>query len=131
MKEKIMSLTEYFKNIKGLGVLATSDSDGNVDIAVYSRPYIIDEKTIAFSMLERLSYSNVQSNPKAAYMFAEQGEGYSGKRLHLTKTGEEKDAERIKEIKQQHTKTREPDEKVRHLIYFTVDKIRPLVGDNA
>jgi hypothetical protein len=131
MKEKIMSLTEYFKNIKGLGVLATSDSDGNVDIAVYSRPYIIDEKTIAFSMLERLSYSNVQSNPKAAYMFAEQGEGYSGKRLHLTKTGEEKDPERIKEIKQQHTKTREPDEKVRHLIYFTVDKIRPLVGDNA
>jgi hypothetical protein len=131
MKEKIMSLTEYFKNIKGLGVLATSDSDGNVDIAVYSRPYIIDEKTIAFSMLERLSYSNIQSNPKAAYMFAEQGEGYSGKRLHLTKTGEEKDPERIKEIKQQHTKTREPDEKVRHLIYFTVDKIRPLVGDNA
>ncbi|OHB83843.1 MAG: pyridoxamine 5'-phosphate oxidase [Planctomycetes bacterium RBG_19FT_COMBO_48_8] len=124
-----MSLTEYFKNIKGLGVLATSDADGNVDIAVYSRPYIIDEKTIAFSMLEKLSYSNIQSNPKAAYMFAEQGEGYTGKRLHLTKTGEEKDPERIKEIKQQHTKTREPDEKVRHLIYFTVDKIRPLVGD--
>ena len=131
MKEKIMSLTEYFKNIKGLGVLATSDTDGNVDIAVYSRPYIIDEKTIAFSMLERLSYSNIQANPKAAYMFVEQGEGYAGKRLHLTKTGEEKDPERIKEIKQQHKKTREPDEKVQHLIYFTVDKIRPLIGDKT
>lgn len=124
-----MNLAEYFENIKGLGVLATSDADGNVDIAVYSRPYIIDENTIAFSMLERLSYSNIQSNPRAAYMFVEQGEGYAGKRLHLTKTGEEKDPERIKEIKQQHTKTREPDEKVRHLIYFTVDKVRPLVGD--
>jgi len=124
-----MSLAEYFENIKGLGVLATSDSDGNVDIAVYSRPYIINEKTIAFSMLERLSYSNVQSNPKAAYMFVEQGEGYAGKRLHLTKTGEEKDPKRIKEIKRQHTRTREPDEKVRHLIYFTVDNIRPLIGD--
>jgi len=131
MKEKIMSLEEYFENIKGLGILATSDSDGNVDIAVYSRPYIIDDKTIALSMLEKLSYSNIQANPKAAYMFAEQGEGYAGKRLHLTKTGEEKDPERIKEIKQQHTKTREPDEKVRHLIYFTVDKIRPLVGDKT
>ena len=82
-------------------------------------------------MLERLSYSNIQSNPKAAYMFVEQGEGYAGKRLHLTKTGEEMDPERIKEIKQQHTKTREPDDKVRHLIYFTVDKIRPLVGDKT
>ena len=124
-----MSLAEYFKNIKGLGVLATSDAEGNVDIAVYSRPYIIDEKTIAFSMLEKLSYSNIQSNPKAAYMFAEEGEGYAGKRLYLTKTGEEKDPERIKEIKQQHKKAKDDDEKVRHLIYFTVDKIRPLVGD--
>jgi len=126
-----MSVTKYFENIKGLGVLATSDAEGNVDIAVYSRPYIIDEKTIAFSMLEKLSYSNIQSNPRAAYMFVEQGEGYNGKRLHLTKTGEENDPERIKEIKKQHTRTREPDEKVRHLIYFTVDKIRPLVGDKT
>jgi len=131
MKEKIMSLAEYFENIKGLGVLATSDTDGNVDIAVYSRPYIIDDNTIAFSMLERLSYSNIQSNPKAAYMFVEQGEGYAGKRLHLTKTGEEKDEERIKQIKQQHSKAKDYDGKVRHLMYFTVDKIRPLVGDNA
>jgi len=124
-------MAQYFENIKGLGVLATSDCEGNVDIAVYSRPYIIDEKTIAFNMLERLSYSNIQSNPRAAYMFVEQGEGYAGKRLHLTKTGEEKNPERIKAIKQQHKKTREPDKKVRHLIYFTVDKIRPLVGDKT
>ena len=124
-----MNLAEYFKDIKGLGVLATCDSEGHVDVAVYSRPYIIDETTIAFSMLERLSYANIQSNPKAAYMFAEEGPGYAGKRLYLTMTGEEKDPERIKEIKKQHQKSREPDEKVRHLVYFSVDKIRPLVGE--
>jgi hypothetical protein len=126
-----MSLAEYFENNKGLGVLATSDVDGNVDIAVYSRPYIIDEKTIAFSMLEKQSYSNIQSNPKAAYMFVEQGEGYAGKRLQLTGTGEEKDEERIKQIRQQHSKAKDYDDKVRHLVYFTVDKIRPLVGDKT
>ena len=126
-----MSLAEYFEDIKGLGVLATSDAEGNVDIAVYSRPYIIDENTIAFSMLEKLSYSNIQSNPKAAYMFVEEGPGYKGKRLHLTMTGEEKDEEQIKQIKQQHSKSKDDDGKVRHLIYFTVDKIRPLVGDKT
>ena len=126
-----MSLVEYFENIKGLGVLATSDSDGNVDIAVYSRPYIIDEKTIAFSMLEKRSYSNIQSNPRAAYMFVEQGEGYAGKRLNLTMTDEEKDEERIKQIRQQHSKAKDYEDKVRHLVYFTVDKIRPLVGDKT
>ena len=126
-----MSLAEYFTNVKGLGVLATSDSEGNVDIAIYARPYFIDEKTIAFSMLERLSYTNVQSNPKAAYMFVEQGEGYAGKRLHLTIAGEENDPERIKAIREQHQRSYKSKEKVRHLVYFTIDKIRPLVGDKS
>ena len=82
-------------------------------------------------MLEKLSYSNIQSNPKAAYMFAEEGPGYKGKRLHLTVTGEEKDDERIKQIRQQHSKAKDYDDKVRHMVYFTVDKIRPLVGDKT
>jgi len=126
-----MGLTDYFTNAKGLGILATSDSQGNVNTAIYSRPYLIDEEKIAFSMLERLSYSNIQSNPKAAYMFVEDGEGYKGKRLYLTMTGEEKVPERIKEIKKQHEKAKDSDDKVRHLIYFTVDRIRPIVGDKT
>lgn len=124
-----MSLADYFGTVKGIGILATSDSSGNVDVAIYARPYIIDEKTIAFSMLERLSYANVQSNPKAAYMFVEQDRGYVGKRLYLTRIGEEKDIERIKEIRKQHARSYEPDDKIRHLVYFSVDKILPLVGD--
>jgi len=124
-----MSLADYFQSIKGMGILATSDSDGNVDVALYARPYVIDENTIAFSMLERLSYANVQSNPRAAYMFVERGEGYAGKRLYLTRIGEEKEPERIKAIKQQHLKVFNPDETNKHLVYFTVDKIRPLIGD--
>ena len=64
-------------------------------------------------------------------MFAEQGPGFAGKRLYLTKTGEEKDPERIKQIRRQHQRGYEQDDKARHLIYFSVGKIRPLVGDNA
>ncbi len=126
-----MNLSEYFQDAKGTGVLATSDSDGTVDIAIYSRPYIIDEKKIAFSMLERLSYSNVQSNPKAAYMFIEQGQGYSGTRLYLTKIDEEKDPERINEIKKQHSKTYNPEDTHKHLVYFRIDRSRPLIGDKT
>ena len=126
-----MNLSDYFQDAKGTGVLATSDSDGAVDIAIYSRPYIIDEKKIAFSMLERLSYSNIQSNPKAAYMFIEQGQGYSGTRLYLTKIGEEKDPERINEIKKQHSKTYNPEDTHKHLVYFRIDKSRPLIGDKT
>lgn len=126
-----MSLADYFATIKGTGILATSDAKGNVDIAIYARPYIVDEKTIALSMLEKLSFKNVQSNPKAAYMFIEQGEGYTGKRIYLTMQEEEKDPERIKQIKQLHSRSYGSQENIRHLVYFSVDKIRPLVGDKT
>ncbi|MBN1805713.1 MAG: pyridoxamine 5'-phosphate oxidase family protein [Sedimentisphaerales bacterium] len=124
-----MNLSEYFKDAKGTGVLATSDSDGNVDIAIYSRPYIIEENKIAFSMLERLSYENVQSNPKAAYLFKEEGQGYKGTRLYLRKCGEETDPGRINEIKKQHSRTYSPEETHKHLVYFEIERSRPLIGD--
>lgn len=123
-----MSLAEYFETIEGIGVLATSDSDGNVNAAIYARPYVIDENTIAFSMLERTSFANIRSNPKAAYLFVERGEGYDGKRLYLRKTGEETDPQRIETIKKQRPSTRKPAQTKRHLVYFTVEKTRPLVG---
>jgi hypothetical protein len=126
-----VTLAEYFASIKGTGILATSDSNGNVDVAIYGRPYVIDEKTFAFSMLERLSLKNVRSNPKAAYMFIEQSEGHVGKRFYLTMTGEEKDPQRIKAIRQILSKTHGAPDTPRHLLYFTVDKTRPLVGDKT
>ncbi len=123
-----MSLAEYFQTTEGIGVLATSDSDGNVNAAIYARPYVINENTIAFSMLERTSFANIQSNPKAAYLFIERGEGYEGKRLYLTKTGEETDSQRIGTLRKQRPSTRQPTQAKRHLVYFTVEKTRPLVG---
>lgn len=124
-----MDLATYFENTKGTGILSTSDLKGNVDAAIYARPYVIDENTIAFSMLERLSYANIQANPKAAYLFVEHGEGYTGKRLYLAKTHEETDPERIKELKKKHSKIFSPDQINRHIVYFKVEKIRALVGD--
>jgi len=123
-----VELQEYFENTEGIGILATSDAEGNVDLALYARPYIIDEHTIAFSMLERHSFSNVQANPKAAYMFVEDGEIYKGTRLYLIKIGEETDAKRINEIKEQHKNRYSTESAGKHLVYFKITETRPLVG---
>ena len=123
-----MNLSDYFKNTKGTGVLATSDSDGNVDIALYSKPYVMTEKIIALNMLSRKSYANVRSNPNAAYMFVENTEGYKGKRLYLIKIDEQSDSDRIKKLKKKHPKIFKPDIVNKHLVYFLVKKSRPLVG---
>jgi len=122
-----MTLSDYFENTDGTGILATSDSEGNIDIAIYARPHVIDETTIAFIMNDRLSYRNITSNPKAAYLFLEDTPGYKGKRLYLRKTKEETDAELINSMRRKPEKYKESDSK-KYLVYFSVDKIRALVG---
>lgn len=126
-----MNLNDYFANIEGTGILATSDEKGNVNLALYTVPYVADENTVGFVMRDRLSYKNLQSNPKAAYMFIEQGEGYVGKRLYLSKIREEKNTPLVKFLKRQNP-TINPaslDDADKYLVYFKVDKIRPLMGD--
>ncbi len=126
-----MSLKEYFEGTKGFGVLATASADGAVDVAVYARPHVIDEETVAFIMADRLSHSNLRSNPQAAYIFHEGSTGYLGKRLHLTKVNEESDVEKIQALRRRKTPIAcEPGEgEVRYLVTFHVDRVRPLVGD--
>lgn len=126
-----MNLSEYFENRTGRGVLATADSDGNVDVAVYSRPHFINENTIAYIMTDRLTHKNLQSNPHAAYLFIESGEGYIGKRLYLTKIKEETDPEAINKIRWRKTYVAPEDEKnkSRFLVYFRIDKVIELIGD--
>jgi hypothetical protein len=125
-----MKLSEYFEKKKGRGVIATSDADGQVGIAVYARPHLIDERTVAFIMADRLMHKNIQSNPRAAYLFLESGDRYVGKRLYLTKIKEEKNSALIDKIRRREScpvydKYRD---KTRYLVYFRVDKVLPLIG---
>ena len=121
----MMKLREYFENAKGYGVLATADSAGKVDVAIYARPHFMDEETIAFIMADRLTHKNLKSNPHAAYLFIKPGEKLSGKRLFLTKIREEKDSELINAIRR---KSYGDDKGGRYLVYFKIDKILPLIG---
>jgi hypothetical protein len=123
-----MNQSDYFENTEGTGVLGTADSKGNVDLAIYARPHIIDEQTVAFIMNERLSYKNLISNPKAAYLFLEDAPGYNGKRLYLTKVKEEQDKELIDSMRRKSEKHHEVDSN-KHLVIFKVDRVRPLVGE--
>ncbi|UCD52013.1 MAG: pyridoxamine 5'-phosphate oxidase family protein [Phycisphaerales bacterium] len=123
------NLRDYFENTEGTGVLGTADAQGNVDLAVYARPHVVDDETVAFVMSDRTSHANVTANPHAAYLFVEQGKGYKGKRLHLTKTGEETDPERVEAFRRESRKGRDYGDKQAFLVYFKVDKTRPAVGD--
>ena len=124
-----MSLADYFESTDGVGVLGTANSDGTVDLALYARPHVLDESTVAFIMGDRLSHENLKSNPQAAYLFLEAGDGYQGKRLYLLKAGEETDPEKIEAMRREHRRGRSYGETAKFLVQFQVTQTRPLVGD--
>lgn len=127
-----MGLREYFENVQGIGVLATADAGGKVNVAIYSRPHFLgdDDQEVAFIMNDRLSHDNVESNPHAAYLFVEEKEGYIGRRLFLTRTAQETDHEKIESIRRRNlpAECEEGETKKKFLVHFRVDGVRPLIG---
>lgn len=124
-----MDLKSYFENTQGLGVLSTADAQGNVDSAVYARPHVQEDGSLALIMRDRLSHANLQSNPKASYLFKEEGPGYKGIRLFLTKIKEEQDEQKIDALKRRsYPQDEKIHEEARYLVYFTVEKELPLIG---
>ncbi len=124
-----MDLKNYFENTKGIGVLSTSNAQGDVNSAIYSRPHVFDDGTVAFIMRNRLSHHYLQSNSQAAYLFKEHGNGYKGVRLALSKLREEKDSELLYQLRRRRYDAGPDEDDPKFLVFFSVDKKRPLVGD--
>ncbi|MEK6198044.1 MAG: pyridoxamine 5'-phosphate oxidase family protein [Desulfobacterales bacterium] len=126
-----MTLKEYFNNTRGTGVLATADNEGRTDAAIYSRPHIMDDGSLAFIMRERLSLNNLQSNPYATFLFMEHDAHIKGMRLFMKKTGEDTNEELISRMTRRNL-TPEEDKAAgpKHIVYFNLEKILSLVGGN-
>ena len=124
-----MKLEGYFDSKKGIGVLSTADSEGKVDAAIYARPHFMEDGSLAIIMRDRLSHHNLQSNPHATYLFKEEGSGYSGKRLFLTKVREEENTELLESLGRRKSAYGNGED--RFLVFFKLDKELPLVGDGS
>lgn len=127
-----MHLKEYFKTTNGVGVLSTADRDGKVNAAIYAKPHVMADGTVAFIMRDRLSHHNLTGNPHAAYLFIENVVGYRGVRLYLKKKHEDTDADLIRQLTR---RSLSPEEDVakgpKFLVYFEVEKALNLIGSDA
>ena len=124
-----MTLKEYFAKTSGTGVLATADKEGKVDAAIYSRPHIMEDGSLAFIMRERLTHKNLQSNPHATFLFMERSSHLQGMRLFLKKTKEDNDQELIAQMTRRSL-TPEKDKAAgpKYIVYFSLEKVLTLVG---
>ncbi|MGK2905083.1 MAG: pyridoxamine 5'-phosphate oxidase family protein [Desulfuromonadales bacterium] len=127
-----MHLKDYFAHASGLGVLSTADDNGKVDAAIYAKPHVTDEGTLAFIMRDRLTHHNLEGNPYAVYLFIEEGGGYQGLRLYLKKVKEGTDAELIREMTRRCLSPEEDEAKgPKFLVYFEVEKTLNLIGSDS
>jgi hypothetical protein len=127
-----MQLQEYFENASGVGVMSTADSGGKVDAAIYARPHVMTDGTIAFIMRERLTHKNLQENPYASYLFIEAERGYKGLRLFLKKVREDQDADLIAQMTRRCLTPEEDEAKgPKFLVYFEIEKALDLIGSGS
>ena len=129
-----MSLGEYLERTEGFGVLGTAKAEGKVDLALFARPHVLDERTVAFIMGDHRSHDNIAANPHAAYLFVGRGEEatigeYNSLRLHLTRTQEETDPQEINAVRRRNRPGRDYGSSPRFLVHCRVDQIRRLAGD--
>ena len=126
-----MKLSDYFEQAKGVGVLATTDLAGQVNQALYAKPFFLDkddDQTCSFIMANRLSHDNVWRNPSASYLFIEEGGDYVGKRLSLTVIAEETEPEKIKTVRHRYAPPISEEES-KYLVHFHIEGVRPLLGN--
>ena len=127
-----MRLKEYFENKKGVGVMSTADLQGKVDAAIYARPHVMDDGTIAFIMRDRLTHQNIAQNPYASYLFIENAVGYKGARLFLKKVREDDNAELLKEMTRRCLTPEEDAAKgPKFIVYFEIEKALKLIGGES
>ena len=82
-KKQVM---EMFNRETRIGVLATSNSNGDVNAAVFGSPKMIDEDTVIMAIGDNRSFQYLQENPKASFIVIEPGQSpasWKGVRLYL------------------------------------------------
>jgi hypothetical protein len=121
-----LNIESYFESTHGTGVMASSDGEGRINIAIYARPQVIEKGKVALILANRLTLKNLRENPRAAYLFIEDGPGYKGLRLYLKKVGEDTDKERVRSLLRDPMHKRANEDLT--VVYFEIEKALSLVG---
>ncbi len=123
-----MDWKDYFDQAKGTGFLATANRKGEANIAIFSKPNVMRDGTLAFAMTDRLTHANLSENPSAVYAFLKSG--YKGVRIYLEKVREDTGSPVLEQIRDRTEDVDGPEisGQIRFLVYFRVLQYLPLVG---
>jgi len=123
---------ELFNKRPRIGSLSTAGSKGDVNVAIFGSPQMIDNNTVVMGIGRNRTFQNLQENPKAAFIVMEPGESpmeWRGARVYLEVAGIETKGELLDQIKGMIAQAAgEGAAKMIHAaIRFNVTEVRPLI----
>ena len=124
-------LMDYFNKQPRLGTLSTANKEGEVNVAYFGSPRMVDEKTVFMGLGNNHTFANLQDNPNAVFMIMEPGDSlpeWKGVRVYLTMTDCQTSGEKLDQIQAAIAeKAGEGAAKMIHAaVTFEITAIRPL-----
>jgi hypothetical protein len=125
-------LMELFNKYPRIGALATANKQGDVNVAVFGSPRMVDENTVVMGIGENRSYRNLQRNPKAVFIVMEPGEtimDWKGVRVYLEAVDLVSEGEFYDQTKQNLAKAAgvQAPKMIQAAIRFKITEVRPIV----
>lgn len=132
-KKQVM---EMFNRDTRIGALATANSNGDVNAAVFGSPRMIDEDTIIMAIGDNRSFEYLQENPKASFIVIEPGQSpatWKGIRLYLEVDTFERYGEVLDSFRENIRKVagNRSADAIKAAIRFKVVDVRPLIAPSA
>jgi hypothetical protein len=124
-------LIEYFNKQPRIGTLSTASKDGEIDVACFGSPRMVDAKTVVMVVRKNRTFTNLQENPNAVFMIVEPGKTgpeWKGVRAYLRMTEFETSGEKMDMMRKGLTKIlgEEVAKSFHAAITFEIQDVRPL-----
>jgi hypothetical protein len=125
-------LLEIFNKRPRIGTLSTANARGDVNVAVFGSPQMIDENTVVMGIGENRSFRNLRENPKAAFIVMEPGEtvmDWKGARVYLEALAIETGGGFYDQIRENIAKAagEQAARMIHAAIRFKITEVRPIV----
>lgn len=124
---------EMFNKRPRIGTLSTSNKNGDVNVAVFGSPQMIDEETIVMGIGNNRSLGNLKENPKAVFIVMEPGKTtpeWKGYRIYLKADTIEIEGPLVGEMKSKIVAVagEAAAERVRAAIRFKITEVRGIMA---
>ncbi|MDY6973816.1 MAG: pyridoxamine 5'-phosphate oxidase family protein [Thermodesulfobacteriota bacterium] len=124
---------ELFNKRPIIGTLSTADSKGEVNVAVFGSPQMIDENTVVMGIGNNRTLGNLKENPMAVFIVMEPGEtltDWRGVRVNLEAMSIDTEGGFYEQIKESIARQggKQAADMIKAAIRFKVTEVRPVVG---